>query len=127
MAEFLLTFALMFMVLAATDSARGRIVAHLPVLAPLAIGMVIFCAHMAAIPIDGCSLNPARYLGTFALSGVGGWSMWIFFVGPFAGAVAAAFVYEFGFRPDYEDALDLEGAAALPAAAAAPAAVAPPK
>ena len=122
MVEFMLTFALMFVTLAATDASRYRNVAHLPILAPLAIGMTYFIAHMAAIPIDGCSINPARFLGTFTLSGVGGWSMWIFFVGPFAGAVAAAFVYEFGFKPNYDEVLDFDGGA-VPAAA--PAAVGP--
>ena len=125
MVEFLLTFALMYVTLAATDASRYRNVAHLPILAPLAIGMTYFIAHMAAIPVDGCSINPARFLGTFTLSGVGGWASWVFFMGPFVGAVAAAFVYEFGFKPDYDEVLDLEGAP--PAAAAASAAVAPAK
>ena len=75
MVEFLLTFALMWVTLAATDASRYRSVSHLPILAPLAIGMTYFIAHMAAIPIDGCSINPARFLGTFTLSGVGGWAM----------------------------------------------------
>ena len=75
MVEFLLTFLLMWVTLSATDAARYRNVSHLPVLAPLAIGMTYFIAHMAAIPIDGCSINPARFLGTFTLSGVGGWAM----------------------------------------------------
>jgi glycerol uptake facilitator-like aquaporin len=122
--EFLLTFALMWVTLAATDASRYRSVSHLPILAPLAIGMTYFIAHMAAIPIDGCSINPARFLGTFTLSGVGGWAMWVFFVAPFTGAIAAAFVYELGFKPDYDGLIDLEGGAS---AAAAPAAVAPAK
>lgn len=88
--------------------------------------MVYLIAHMAAIPVDGCSINPARFLGTFTLSGVGGWASWVFFMGPIAGAVAAAFVYEFGFKPDYDEVLDLEGGAAAGAPAAA-AAVAPAK
>lgn len=125
MVEFLLTFALMFVTLAATDASRYK-VTHLPILAPLAIGMVYLIAHMAAIPVDGCSINPARFLGTFTLSGVGGWASWVFFMGPIAGAVAAAFVYEFGFKPDYDEVLDLEGGASAAAPAAA-AAVAPAK
>ena len=39
-------------------------------------------------------------------------------MGPFAGAVAAAFVYEFGFKPNYDEVLDLEAPAAAPAAVA---------
>ena len=75
MVEFLLTFMLMFVTLSATDASRYRSVSHLPVLAPLAIGMTYFIAYLAAVPIDGASLNPARFLGTFVLSGVGGWAM----------------------------------------------------
>ena len=165
MVEFLLTFMLMFVTLSATDASRYRSVSHLPVLAPLAIGMTYFIAYLAAVPIDGASLNPARFLGTFVLSGVGGWAMvrreerskrsfffllsssraldddheekqkdsppplfklklktkntqWVFFVAPFAGAIGAAFVYELGFKPDYDGLIDLEGGAS--AAAAAP-------
>ena len=128
MVEFLLTFLLMLVTLSATDASRYRGVAHLSVLAPLAIGCTYVIAHLAAIPIDGCSINPARFLGTFALSGVGGWAMWVFFVAPFAGAIAAAFVYELGFKPDYDGLIDLEGGGSSAAvAAAAPAAVAAAK
>lgn len=122
MVEFLLTFILMWVTLAATDASRYRSVTHLPVLAPLAIGMTYFIAHLAALPVDGCSINPARFLGTFALSGVGGWAMWVFFIGPFAGAIAAAYVYELGFKPDYDGLIDLEGGGSSEAAAAAAAA-----
>jgi len=47
-------------------------------------------------------------------------TQWVFFVAPFAGAIGAAFVYELGFKPDYDGLIDLEGGAS--AAAAAPAA-----
>ena len=51
--ECVLTFALVLVVLAATDTARAQSTAHLPVLAPLAIGFTVFAAHLIAIPIDG--------------------------------------------------------------------------
>ena len=105
--EFLLTFALMFVVLAATDTTRYRGVAHLPVLAPFAIGMTVLVAHLAAIPVDGCSLNPARSLATAALSGV--WtSQWLFWAGPILGALVATWVYELGFRPDWDPVMAMD-------------------
>ena len=78
MAEFLLTFILMFVILCATDASRYRSIAHLPVLAPFAIGVTVLIAHLAAIPLDGCSINPARSLATMMLSGVAFWQQWVF-------------------------------------------------
>lgn len=43
---------------------------------------------------------------------------WVFFVAPFAGAIAAAFSYELRFKPDYDGLIDLEGGSAAPAPAA---------
>jgi len=105
--EFLLTFALMFVVLAATDTTRYRGVAHLPVLAPLAIGMTVLVAHLAAVPIDGCSLNPARSFATAVMSGT--WtSQWLFWAGPILGALVATWVYELGFRPDWDPVMAMD-------------------
>jgi len=47
-------------------------------------------------------------------------SQWVFFIGPFAGAIAAAYVYELGFKPDYDGLIDLEGGGSETAAAAGP-------
>ena len=85
MAEFLLTFILMFIVLCATDASRSRSIAHLPVLAPFAIGVTVLIAHLAAIPLDGCSLNPARSWRRCCCRG-SPFQQWVFWVGPIAGA-----------------------------------------
>lgn len=149
MAEWLLTFLLMFVVLCATDAARYRSIAHLPVLAPFAIGVTVLIAHLAAIPLDGCSINPARSLATMLLSGVAPFQQWIFvsffffffrglgpffsrrarshhpapirlqWVAPIAGAICATYVYELGFRPDYDPFISLESGGASGAAATA--------
>jgi MIP family channel proteins len=96
--ETILTFGLVITVFAATDQPRAQDTAHLPVLAPFAIGMAVFVAHLVAIPIDGCSINPARSFGPAVVSG--SWhNQWIFWVGPFSGAIIAALVYELTFRP----------------------------
>ncbi len=45
--------------------------------------------HIALIPIDGCSVNPARSLGSAIVYGNFD-NMWVFTVGPFVGAIFAA-------------------------------------
>jgi aquaporin PIP len=90
--EALLTALLVFIVFAATDDDRAEEKAHLPFLAPLAIGFMVFLAHVIAVPIDGCSINPARSFGTAVVSGV--WEYhWIFWVGPITGALVAGVAY----------------------------------
>jgi aquaporin PIP len=93
-AELILTAIFVFVVFAAVDQTRGANSAHLPVLAPLAIGIVVFLAHVVAIPIDGCSVNPARSFGTAVVSRT--WQHhWIFWVGPIVGGAAAGLLYEY--------------------------------
>ena len=55
--ESILTFLLVFVVFAATDQARAQSTAHLPILAPAGIGFAVFICHIAAVPIDGTSIN----------------------------------------------------------------------
>eukprot|EP00884_Botryococcus_braunii_P022677 jgi/Botrbrau1/9093/Bobra.0305s0002.3 len=99
--ETILTAALVYMVFAAVDPVRQQTTAHIPALAPLAIGFTVFVAHAVAIPIDGCSINPARTFGTAAVSG--NWSQhWLYWVGPISGAVIAALIYELILRPDFK-------------------------
>ena len=79
-AEFILTFMLMWVVMAACDSSKSN-----QTLVPLAIGMAVFIAHMIAIPITGCSINPTRtFASAAAASGVTGchpWAdQWVFWV-----------------------------------------------
>src|ERR1700722_15160223 len=54
-AEFILTFFLMFVVMAACDSNKSN-----QTLVPFAIGMAVFCAHMLGLQVTGCSINPTR-------------------------------------------------------------------
>lgn len=91
--EIVLTAIFVFVIFAAVDSPRASKSAHLPVLAPLAIGITLFLCHMIAIPIDGCSVNPARSFGTAVVSNT--WEKhWIFWVGPLLGAAIAGLMYE---------------------------------
>lgn len=86
--ETVLSFFLMFVIMSvATDSrAEGT-------MAGVAIGgMVTVCAWVGG-PLTGASMNPARSLAP-ALFEQRGSHLWIYFVGPAAGAVLAALVYE---------------------------------
>lgn len=107
--ELLLTALFVFIVFAATDKARAATTPHLPSLAPFAIGIALFLAHIVAVPIDGCSVNLARSFGTAVTSGV--WHQhWIFWVGPLVGGGVVGLLYEaFAYRAlSYEGALEGE-------------------
>lgn len=85
--EALLTFFLMFVIMAvATDTrAVGQAAA-------IAIGATVGLGALFAGPISGASMNPARSLGPALLSGT--WTaQWIYLTAPFAGAAIAALVY----------------------------------
>lgn len=69
----------------------------------LAIPLTLVVAHLALIPIDGCSVNPARSFGP-ALVG-GEWNdFWIFVAGPLLGGVLGAIVHRFAFSRYTEEA-----------------------
>ena len=44
------------------DQVRGQSTSHVPILAPLAIGLTVWVCHLAAIPLDGCRSAPAVLL-----------------------------------------------------------------
>ncbi|KAL2933401.1 Aquaporin PIP-type [Bienertia sinuspersici] len=62
-AEIVGTFALVYTVFSATDPKRSARDSHVPILAPLPIGFVVFMVHLATIPITGTGINPARSFG----------------------------------------------------------------
>lgn len=85
--EALLTFFLMFVIMAvATDTrAVGQAAA-------LAIGATIALEALFAGPISGASMNPARSLGPALVSGT--WTdLWVYLIAPVIGAAAAALLY----------------------------------
>ena len=85
--EVLLTFFLMFVIMAvATDTrAVGQAAA-------LAIGATVGLEALFAGPISGASMNPARSLAPALLSGL--WTaQWVYVTAPFLGAALAALVY----------------------------------
>ncbi|XP_073039551.1 aquaporin PIP2-7-like [Primulina eburnea] len=99
-AEIIGTFVLVYTVFSATDPKRSARDSHVPVLAPLPIGFAVFMVHLATIPITGTGINPARSFGAAVIYNNGKiWDdQWIFWVGPFVGALAAAIYHQFILR-----------------------------
>ncbi|KAE8674023.1 Aquaporin PIP2-7 [Hibiscus syriacus] len=99
-AEIIGTFVLVYTVFSATDPIRSARDSHVPVLAPLPIGFAVFVVHLATIPITGTGINPARSLGAAVIyNGEKAWDdQWIFWVGPFIGAIAAASYHQYILR-----------------------------
>jgi aquaporin Z len=86
--EVVMTFVFLFVILGATDDRAPA------GLAPLAIGLCLTLIHLVSIPVTNTSVNPARSTGPALF--VGGWALaqlWVFWVAPLVGAVAAGIVY----------------------------------
>lgn len=87
-AEIVLTFFFLLVILGATDSRAPA------GFAPIAIGLGLTLIHLIGIPVTNLSVNPARSTGPALV--VGGWALqqlWLFWVAPIAGAVLAGVVY----------------------------------
>ena len=82
--EALLTCFLMLVVAVAAESPT-------PALAPLAIGGTVALGALVGGPISGASMNPARSIGPALVAGDYS-HLWVYLVGPMAGASAAAIV-----------------------------------
>lgn len=82
--EILLTFFFVLVILGATDPKKG-----FGNFAGLAIGLALGLVNIVGIPVDNCSVNPARSFGP-AMFSPGAWGdFWIMVVGPLAGAALA--------------------------------------
>ncbi|MBK0370785.1 aquaporin Z [Flavobacterium agrisoli] len=88
-AEFVLTLFFLLVILGATDKfANGKF-------AGIAIGLALTLIHLISIPITNTSVNPARSLSQALF--VGGeplGQVWLFWVAPILGAIAAGFIYK---------------------------------
>jgi len=88
-AEVVLTFFFLIVILGATDqrAAKG--------FAPLAIGLCLTLIHLIGIPVTNLSVNPARSTGPAII--VGGWALqqlWLFWIAPLVGAAIAGIFYD---------------------------------
>ena len=88
-AEILLTFFFVLVIMGATDqrAAKGA--------APLAIGLCLTLVHLIGIPVTNLSVNPARSTGPALV--VGGWALhqlWMFWLAPLVGGGFAGGFYK---------------------------------
>ncbi len=101
--EAVLTFFLVWVVFATMADERGTF----KQIAGLAIGLSITFGTLMAAGLTGAAMNPARAFGPELVSNH--WTdFWVWYVGPLAGGVIAAVVYEVLYlrRPEEEGPLE---------------------
>ncbi|MBV9600432.1 MAG: aquaporin Z [Chloroflexi bacterium] len=87
-AELVLTFMFLMIILGATDGRAPK------GFAPIAIGLGLTLIHLVGIPVTNLSVNPARSTGPALF--VGGWALaqlWLFWLAPIVGALLAGYAY----------------------------------
>jgi aquaporin Z len=92
--EVILTFVFVIAILGVTSKPEYGSVAG------LVIGLSLTLVHIFGIYFTGTSVNPARSFGPAVVAAISGntaplASLWVFIVGPLAGAAIAACVYKF--------------------------------
>lgn len=88
--EVVLTFFLMLVNMAAATDKRFKRADS-----GLTVGFVILVSGLMGNSLSGASMNPARSLGPALFAGGSSLaSVWLFFVGPFVGALLAVVVYQ---------------------------------
>ena len=89
-AEIVLTFVFLLVILGATDKFAPA------GFAGLAIGLTLTLIHLISIPITNTSVNPARSISQAVFAGgeyMG--QLWLFIVAPIVGAMLAGIVYKY--------------------------------
>lgn len=99
LSEGLLTFFFVLIVLGATSSQAFS------KFAGIAIGLALGLVNIVGIPVDNCSVNPARSFGPAVFDPTAWGDFWIMLVGPAVGAVIAAICWRALSSPK-ESALD---------------------
>ena len=89
-AEIVLTFFFLLIILGATDKRAPQ------GFAPIAIGLGFTLIHLIGIPVTNLSVNPARSTAPALFAGGAYISqLWLFWLAPIAGAALAGIVYPF--------------------------------
>jgi len=86
-AEAVMTFGFLFVILGSTHGRAPK------GFAPIAIGLCLTFIHLVSIPVTNTSVNPTRSTGPALFAG--SWAigqLWLFWVAPIIGALAAGFV-----------------------------------
>jgi aquaporin Z len=92
-AEVVLTFFFLLVIMGATDRRAPQGFAGIP------IGLSLTLIHLICIPVDNTSVNPARSTGPALF--VHGWALqqhWLFWLAPIAGAALAGVIYSILFK-----------------------------
>jgi aquaporin Z len=98
LAEVILTFVFVFVILAVTRRTGNAAVAG------LVIGLTLTLVHVIGIPIDGTSVNPARALGAAIFAGGDSLGqVWVFIVAPLVGGIISAGLYSFLYPAGEEE------------------------
>jgi aquaporin Z len=93
-AEIVMTFLFVFVVLSATH--KVAVVGF----GGLAIGLALGAVHLLGIPLDGTSVNPARSIGPALFAGGAAITqVWLFIVAPLIGGAIAAVVHQITHPP----------------------------
>ena len=92
--EAVLTFFLMLVIYGTAIDQRAHRVGG------LFIGLTITADILMGGPISGAAMNPARWLGPALLGGGGLQNVWIYWLAPPLGAVAAALLYRYLFEEE---------------------------
>jgi aquaporin Z len=86
--EIVMTAIFLYIIMGATDDRAPK------GFAPIAIGLGLTVIHLASIPVDGTSVNPARSLGVAWFAGGAALAqVWLFIIGPIVGAAIAGATY----------------------------------
>ncbi len=93
--EIVLTFIFVLAILGVTSSKASH-----GSFGGLVIGLTLTVVHILGIGLTGTSVNPARSFGPAIIAAINGNTapltvLWVFIVGPLAGAAFAAFTYKF--------------------------------
>ncbi len=105
--EFVLTFIFLIVILGTTS-------AQAPAgFAGAAIGLCLTLIHLISIPITNTSVNPARSTGPALIVAINGnvellGQVWLFWLAPIAGAIAAGYVYCLFFEESARASAELE-------------------
>jgi len=109
LAEILLTFIFLLVILGSTDDRAPK------GFAGLSIGLTLTLIHLISIPISNTSVNPARSTGVAFFNGAGAPAqLWAFWLAPLVGAALAGALYpilfgrkeELADRPVRDEALE---------------------
>ena len=90
--EAILTAVLLLAVFGTAVDPRG------PKLGGLAIGLAVAADILFGGPLTGAAMNPARWFGP-ALAAGDFTNWWVWWIGPFIGAIVAALLYRYLFAP----------------------------